>query len=93
MGRFGIDSRHVPYYDNFVVVMLFLLIQNNELLLIFVQNLQREEVLKKTQSDFAAYKNKYSHPDKEVSFFSCDYCALYMLLLLFIYPALICRGL
>ena len=69
MGRFGIDSRHVPYYDNFVVVMLFLLIQNNELLLIFVQNLQREEVLKKTQSDFAAYKNKYSHPDKEVSFF------------------------
>ena len=73
-------------------MMLVMLIQNNELLLIFVQNLQREEVLKKTQSDFAAYKNKYAHPDKEVSFLSYDYSAVHCVHACVIYSALIYGG-
>jgi len=32
-----------------------------------MQSLQREEVLRTTESDFAAYKDRYSHSDKEVS--------------------------
>ena len=43
-----------------------------------MQNLLREDMLRKTESDFAAYKDTYSHSDKEVSTlvstykYSCD---------------------